>query len=121
MEVGAIRANDTSTTRSYTPDLGPRVNAPNVGAGSDTVSVLLVTVAVAYWLVAAWDAVNVTVPALTRVITPVLALLVATPVALLAYVIAPLLALVGAVVMLNDASPYVLDAATVNADSVGVS
>jgi hypothetical protein len=87
---------------------------------SATVSVLLVFVAVEYSLVVACVAVNVTVPALTRVITPVLASIVATSVALLVYVIAPLLALVGTVAMLNDASPYVLDAATANVDNTGI-
>ena len=86
----------------------------------ETVSVLLVTgVGAAYWLVAACDAVNVAVPAATKVIMPLLALIVATPVALLEYVIAPLLSLVGAVSMLNGTDPNVFDPATENDDSVG--
>ena len=61
---------------------------------------------------------NVTLPALTSVMTPVVASIVAMPVALLEYVIAPLLALVGAgAVMANGAAPYVFDAATANADN----
>jgi hypothetical protein len=85
-----------------------------------TVSVLLVTgVDAAYWLVAACEAVNVAVPADTKVIMPLLGLIVATPVALLEYVIAPLLSLVGTLSMLNGTAPNVFDPATENDDSVG--
>jgi hypothetical protein len=85
-----------------------------------TVSVLLVTgVGAAYWLVAACDAANVAVPAATKVIMPLLGLIVATPVALLEYVIAPLLSLVGAVSMLNGTAPNIFDPATENDVSVG--
>ena len=52
-------------------------------------------------------------PAATKVIMPLLGLMVATPVALLEYVIAPLLAVVGAV-MLNGRSPNVFESATEN-------
>ena len=52
-------------------------------------------------------------PAATKVIMPLLALIVATLVALLEYVIAPLLSLVGAV-MLNGTAPNVFDSATEN-------
>jgi hypothetical protein len=75
---------------------------------------------------ATWFAVNVTVPNPTGVITPVLALIVATFVSLLAYVIdTSVLLLVGAVVIPNEISPtapYVAELRTVNVDdeSVGV-
>jgi hypothetical protein len=79
-----------------------------------TVSVLLVTgVGDSYCEEAAWDAVNVAVPAATNVIMPLLGLIVATLVALLEYVITPLLSVVGAV-MLNGAAPNVFDPATEN-------
>jgi hypothetical protein len=79
----------------------------------ETVSVLLVTgVGALYCGDSAWDAVNVAVPAATKVIMPLLGLIVATLVALLEYVIAPLLSLVGAVSMLNGTAPNVFDTAT---------
>jgi hypothetical protein len=83
----------------------------------ETVSVLLITgVGALYRVDAAWDAVNVAVPAATKVIMPLLGLIVATPVALLEYVIAPLLSLVGAVSMLNGMAPNVFDSGTENDD-----
>jgi hypothetical protein len=95
--------------------VGGLTNA-NVVVPFETVSVLLVTgVGALYCGDSAWDAVNVAVPAATKVIMPLLALIVATPVALLEYVIAPLLSLVGTV-MLNGASPNVFDSATDNDD-----
>ena len=95
-------------------------NAVSDVVSSSTVSSLLVTLAALYWVVASWDAVKVTVPALTRVITPVLASIVAMLGLLLEYVIAPSLALFGAgAVIANGASPYVFDAVTTNVDSVG--
>jgi hypothetical protein len=90
------------------------VLAANVDTPSETVSVLLVLVALAYWDVAAWVAVKLTSPALTSVIQFPDASIVATPVLLLLYVIAPLLLLVGRAMMLNDASPYVFVVATEN-------
>jgi len=88
----------------------------SVGVTFETVSVLLVTgVGALYCADSAWDAVNVTVPPATKVIMPLLASMVATPVSLLEYVIAPLLALVGAVV-LNGTAPNVFDPATENDD-----
>ena len=116
---GAVMPNGASP---YVVDAGT-VNVDSVGVPSETVSVLLVTAGgAAYWAVAAWVAVNVSVPALCSVITPVVASIVATPGALLVYVIAPLLSLVGAgAVMSNGASPYVFRVGTVNVDSVGLS
>jgi hypothetical protein len=76
--------------------------------------VLLVLVALAYWDVAAWVAVNVTVPMPTMVINVPDALMVATAVLLLLYVIAPLLLLVGNAMALNAASPYSFVAGTEN-------
>ena len=98
------------------------VEDDNVGVARATVRVLLVLVALAYCVVAACVAVNVTFPAATRVIKFPEASMVATLVSLLVYVIAPLLLLVGRVVIANEASPYVLELATVNVDddSVGV-
>jgi hypothetical protein len=98
------------------------VLAESVGVPTETVSVLLVLVALAYWDVAAWVAVNVTVPAPTMVINVPDASMVATAVLLLLYVIAPLLLLVGNVVAPNAASPYIFVSATENvlAESVGV-
>ena len=58
-------------------------------------------------------------PALTTVMTPVVASIVAMPMLLLEYVIAPLLALVGAV-MANGAAPYGFNAVTANADNDAV-
>ena len=86
----------------------------------ETVKTVLVLVAPAYWDVAAWVAVNVTVPAPTRVIKVPDALMVATAVLLLLYVIAPLLLLVGNVMALNAASPYTFVVATVNVPSDGI-
>jgi hypothetical protein len=86
----------------------------------ETVSVLLVLVALAYCAVAACVAVNVTLPALKSVIQSPDASMVATPVLLLLYVIAPLLSLVGRSVILNDASPYILELETVNVPSDGI-
>jgi hypothetical protein len=101
--------------------VGGLTNA-SVGVPMETVSVLLVLVAPAYWDVAAWVAVNVASPTPTMVIKVPDALMVATAVLLLVYVIAPLPLLVGNAVALNAASPYVFDAATENvlAESVGV-
>jgi hypothetical protein len=94
--------------------VGGLTNA-NVVVPFETVSVLLVTgVGALYCGDSAWDAVNVAVPAATKVIMPLLALIVATPVALLEYVIAPLLTLVGTVSMLNGTAPNVFDSATEN-------
>ena len=59
---------------------------------------------------------NVTVPALTRVMRPELASIVATPGALLPYTIAPARPIVGTAT-LNGVSPYVFEAATENAVS----
>ena len=55
-------------------------------------------------------------PADTRVIMPLLEVIIATPEASLEYVIAPLLSLVGIVVALNGAAPNVFDPATENDD-----
>ena len=55
-------------------------------------------------------------PAATKVIKPLLALIVATLVLLLEYVIAPLLSLVGALIALNGTSPNVFDSSTENVD-----
>ena len=86
----------------------------SVGVTFETVSVLLVTgVGALYCADSAWDAVNVAVPAATKVIMPLLGSIVATPEASLEYVIAPLMSLVGAV-MLNGASPNVFVSATEN-------
>ena len=94
--------------------VGGLTNA-SVGVPFETVSVLLVTgVGALYCADSAWAAVNVAVPAATKVIMPLLALIVATPVALLEYVIAPLLSLVGVVVKLNGTSPNVFDPSTEN-------
>jgi hypothetical protein len=76
--------------------------------------VLLSTVALAYVDVAAWVAVKIASPADTGVMTPLLALMVATAVLLLTYVMAPALALLGAVVIENGASTLVFVEATVN-------
>ena len=97
------------------------MNVDSDVAPSETVSGLLVTgVGAAYWVVAACDALNVTVPALCSVITPVLALMVATLGLLLSYTIAPSLALFGAgAVIANGDAPYVFSDGTVNVDSVG--
>ena len=54
-------------------------------------------------------------PTDTKVIMPLLEVIIATPEASFEYVIAPLLSLVGAVV-LNGASPNVFDPATENDD-----
>ena len=59
-------------------------------------------------------AINDTLPAATKDIKFPEASMVATEVLLLLYVIAPSLSLVGAVVILNDASPYVFELATSN-------
>ena len=106
--VGAVVLNGTapnvfeSATENDDRDVVP----------NSTVSVLLVTgVGALYRADAAWDAVNVAVPAATKVMMPLLALIVATLVALLEYVIAPLLSLVGAVI-LNGTAPNVFDSAT---------
>jgi hypothetical protein len=71
------------------------------------VSWLLVLVDSAKRLVAAWVAVNVTVPVATRAIAfpDPSAVIVATVGLLLEYVIAPLLSLVGRVVIANAAAP----------------
>jgi cytochrome b561 len=96
--------------------VGGLINA-SVGVPFETVSVLLVTgVGALYCADSAWDAVNVAVPAATKVIMPLLGLIVATPAALLEYVIAPLLSLVGTVSMLNGTAPNVFDSATENDD-----
>ena len=84
--------------------VGGLTNA-SVGVALETVSALLVLVALAYRDVAAWVALKLTSPALTSVIQSPDASMVATLVLLLAYVIAPALLLVGRVVILNDASP----------------
>ena len=62
---------------------------------------------------------NVTLPALTTVMTPVFGSIVAMPMLLLEYVIAPLLALVGAV-MANGAAPYIFRDGMVNVDNDAV-
>ena len=85
-----------------------------VGVPRATVSVLLVFVALAYWAVAAWVAVNVTLPTPTSVIKLPDASMVATAVLLLLYVIAPALLLVGNVATLKGASPYIFVLATEN-------
>ena len=77
----------------------------SVGVPSATVSVLLVLVALAYWLVAACVALKLTSPAPTRVIQFPHVSIVATDVLLLVYVTAPPLLLDGRVVIANDASP----------------
>jgi hypothetical protein len=90
------------------------VLADRVGVPRSTVSVLLVLVAPAYWAVAAWVAVNVASPTPTSVIKLPDASIVATDVLLLLYVIAPLLLLVGNVMALNAAAPYVFVLSTEN-------
>jgi hypothetical protein len=104
----------------YVPDEGTvNVADENADVASDTVSVLLSTVALAYVDVSAWVALKITSPAETSVMTSVLALMVATPGLRLVYVIAPSLALLGAVVIENGASTMVFELGTVNVDSVG--
>ena len=93
---------------------GGLTNASVGAAALETVSVLLALVAAAYWAVAACVASNDTSPAATRVIKFPEASMLATSGLLLLYVIAPLLLLVGRVVILNDASPYVFVVATEN-------
>jgi hypothetical protein len=83
---------------------------------SETVSVLLVLVALSYRLVSACVAIKLTSPDATKSIEFPEASMVATAVLLLLYVIAPLLLLVGRVVIANDASPYVFELATSNVD-----
>ena len=53
-------------------------------------------------------------PAATKVIMPLLEVIIATPEASLEYVIAPLLSLIETVSMLNGAAPNVFDPATEN-------
>ena len=85
---------------------------------NSTLSVLLVLVALAYCAVWACVALKLTSPAATRVIQVPEMSMVATAVLLLLYVIAPLLLLlVGAVIMLNDASPNIFVSATENVDA----
>jgi hypothetical protein len=105
----------------YVPDEGTvNVADENADVASDTVNVLLSTVALAYVDVSAWVALKITLPAETSVMTPLFALMVATPGLRLVYVIAPSLALLGAVVIENDASTMVFELGTVNVDSVGL-
>jgi hypothetical protein len=84
-----------------------------------TVIVLLALVTRLYNAVDACVAVNVTYPAATSVIIPLL-LIVAIFASLGEYVIPPLLALVGIVKAENGAEPYVRFELTVNADRIGV-
>ena len=78
---------------------------------------LLVLVALAYWLVSACVAINDTSPT-----TPIKdikfpeASMVAIAGSLLLYVISPLLLLVGRAIIANDASPTIFTLATVNVD-----
>ena len=87
-----------------------------------TASVLLVLVALAYWLVSACVAINDTSPTAIKDIKFPEASIVATAGSLLLYVIAPPLSLVGRVIIANDASPTIFTLATENVveDSVGV-
>ena len=112
--VGAVVLNGTSpnafdpATENDDRDVVPRYTA----------SGLLVLVALSYCAVWACVALKLTSPAATRVIQVPEVSMVATAVLLLLYVIAPLLlVLLGAVRMLNDASPNVLDDATENVDA----
>ena len=93
------------------------VDVESVVVARATVSVLLVLVALAYTDVASWNALNDTSPAPTSVIKLPDASIVATLVLLLVYVIKPSLLLVGRVVIAKDASPNVLELATVNVAS----
>ena len=113
----ALLATTVKSTSTIILLLIDEVANTSVGVPFETVSVLLVTdVGALYWAVSAWDAVNVTVPAATKVIKPLLALIVATLVSLLEYVIAPLLSLVGALIALNGTAPNVFDSAIENVD-----
>jgi hypothetical protein len=114
--VGAVMLNGTapnvfdSATENDDRDVIP----------NSTVNVLLFLTADAYWLVGSCVAMKYTVPPPTRFIKFPEASMVATAVLLLLYAIAPLLSLVGAVVMLNDASPNLLLEATTNGEDHSV-
>ena len=77
---------------------------------------LLVLVALAYWLVSACVAINDTSPSPTKDIRSPEASMVAIAGSLLLYVISPLLLLVGRAIIANDASPTIFTLATVNVD-----
>jgi hypothetical protein len=47
LDVGAVSEKDASAN-TYDPDLGPRMNGPNVGRPALTVSVLLVLIELRY-------------------------------------------------------------------------
>ena len=109
-----VMTNDASP--NVFDDSTVNVDDERVDVPRATVSVLLVIVELKYCAVAAWVALKETSPAPTRFIKLPEASIVATAVLLLLYVISPLLLLVGRVVIANDASPNVLDDATVNVD-----
>lgn len=90
------------------PDGVTRVSATDFLA---TERLLLTFVSMVYNADSACDAAKLTIPKPTSVIMPLL-FIVAIDSSLDVYVIAPLLELVGAVPTENDASPYVLLAAT---------
>lgn len=96
----------------------------SVGVPFETVSVLLVRLAVVNWFgTAACKALKLTSPAPTIFIQSPEVSIVATAGLLLVYVMAPLLLLIGRAKIANDASPYALLVfATVNVadESVGV-
>ena len=108
-------ANDASpnifVSATVNVDDADRLDIPRA-----TVSVLLALVALKYWAVCAWVALNDTSPAPTKVIQFPEASMVATLVLLLLYVIAPVLLLVGRVTMAKDASPNVLVVSTANVE-----
>ena len=112
--VGAVVIlNDTSP---YVFELSTaNVAAENVDV-KRTASVLLVLVALAYWLVSACVAINDTSPTAIKDIKFPEASIVATAGSLLLYVISPPLSLVGRVIIANDASPTIFTLATVNVD-----
>ena len=113
--VGAVAIlNDTSP---YVFELATvNVDSENVDVNR-TASVLLVLVALAYWLVSACVAINDTSPTSpTKDIKSPEASIVAIAGSLLLYVISPLLLLVGRVIIANDASPTIFTLATVNVD-----
>ena len=95
------------------PEGASRVSATVLRA---TDRLLLSFVSAVYNADSACDAVKLTIPKPTSVITPLLSI-VAIDVSLEEYVIAPILELVGAGPTENDASPYVLLVATAKVEA----
>jgi hypothetical protein len=113
--VGAvITVNDASP---YVFELATSNVASENVVGKRTASVLLVLVALAYWLVSACVAINDTSPTSpTKDIKSPEASMVAIAGSLLLYVISPLLLLVGRAIIANDASLTIFCEATANVD-----